>query len=178
LLHYILKQVIKIVLDPFWDGALGLIAGALNAAIFLALIFTLAMILPDTAQRDLLCEQSRTGRFVAPRLTRFLAAPNPTTAQTDDPDELTAPARRTPGATAPQPAAPPPAAAPKAVVRTPLPLKAAPAGAATTAAQPARPAVAKPAPAKPAPAKPVARPAARPPGTNGLVQTTTRTAPR
>lgn len=83
LLNYILGHIIKIVIATFLDRSLGLIAGLLNAVILLALAFTLASILPDKAQRDVFCRQSRAGRYITPHLERFLHTP----ATAVDPEE-------------------------------------------------------------------------------------------
>jgi uncharacterized membrane protein required for colicin V production len=160
LLTYLFTHIIKIVLDPIWDRSLGLIAGLLNAAILLSVVFTLAMILPDPSQRALLCEQSRAGRFATPYLTRFLHTPHPTTTHEQDASEGSETTKQTKPA-APVAAQPTAKPAPKATVRAST--KSASATTVKTAAT-----------AKPrASVRPAARPAARTAATNALVHTTT-----
>lgn len=67
-LIFLLKNILKISLDPIWDKLLGLLAGAFNGIMVLAIVFTLAMILPQESQRELFCKQSRAGKIIIPKL--------------------------------------------------------------------------------------------------------------
>ena len=83
LLNLMLGRIIKIVLDPAWDRSLGMLAGVINAAILLALVFTLAMILPQPSHRELLCRESRIGRMATPLLERMLGSAGMPEKETD-----------------------------------------------------------------------------------------------
>jgi uncharacterized membrane protein required for colicin V production len=185
LLNYILSRIIKIAISTPLDRLLGLIAGLLNATILLALAFTLALILPEPSQRELLCRQSRVGRFATPRLTRSLHIPSPAPASVQKDEEedeesrntttpagqkaqaAQAAARPTPRPAAQAQATPRPASATKPVAQaTPKP--------AVKAAPKTAPTLKRPRPS----AKPLTAVAARPPATNRLAQANAPTAAR
>lgn len=75
ILSAMLRRFFKLVIGQPVDGLLGLVAGLLQGLLVLVFACALAGLLPEgSAMRVIVCEESRSGSVVAPRLRRALNA--------------------------------------------------------------------------------------------------------
>ncbi len=87
-LRAMLRRFFKLVVEPPVDGLLGMLAGLLLGLLVLLFASSLAGLLPEgSAARVIVCEESRCGGVLAPRLRAALHALRPAPALPDRDDK-------------------------------------------------------------------------------------------